>query len=582
MNMFRLLIFVLLLIPFQIVSGQSSIEFRITPNISAKPEIVNPSPAKISSPLKIAYDLGANYTYMLNRKWGIGGGVALGSIVYDMNFTAPSTAFGTKQDKGEIFWNNYFDPYHYHALAARGLRQFNLNERTSVRIVAEPSLRYYSYSADNYDGFQTGFNRAVPFDPNVPSTLPADLLVYIPATGHRFDLNIASSIGIERSLGSGSSLVFGIRKSFGLKPIGAGVLQVQMNDKLYAGTFNTRSGFIGVDLAYKYNFSRDTESVKKIQQWSSTGKHRKVVFAELAGDGLTLTANYDMRLKRNRNDGFGIRAGAGMVPDKYFDDYITVPLGINYIVGQRKHGFETGLGITLLYNVSGNENFFIDLDADEAHPKLTSAEMLTIGYRYQATRGLMLRATNSFMYIGKGYFYPPLWPGISIGYSFNKQFIQPPPKEKKQKEFMARALPGKYRKAIFVEGGGNGVGLSGNFDMRLKPGRNDGSGFSLGLGYAGTSYHSNELGYHLAVPLSYNYIFRNERSGIETGLGVSPSVILNKSSQGSDLNLAPFFNLGYRLQPLKEGLLLRVMWKPAYLDRRVRTGAGLSFGYSFR
>ena len=81
MKMFRLLAFMLLLIPFQIVNGQSSIEFRVTPNVSAKPEIVNPSSARIISPLKIAYDLGANYTYMFNRKWGIGGGVALGSIV---------------------------------------------------------------------------------------------------------------------------------------------------------------------------------------------------------------------------------------------------------------------------------------------------------------------------------------------------------------------------------------------------------------------------------------------------------------------------------------------------------------------
>ena len=582
MNILRLLAFMLLLIPFQIVRGQSSIEFRITPNLSAKPEIVNPSPAKISSPTKMGFDLGATYTYMLNKKWGIGAGLALGSVVYGIDFVAPSTAFGTKQDKGDIWWSNYFDPYHYHALSARALRQFNLNERTSVRIVAEPSLRYYSYSADNYDGFQTGFNRAVRFDPDVPSTLPADLLVEIPATGHRFDLNIASSIGIERSLGSGSSLVFGIRKSFGLKPIGAGILQVQMNDKMYKGTFNTRPGFIGLDLIYKYSFSKNTEGPDKIQVSTLEGKHRKVVFAELAGNGLTLTANYDMRLKRNRNDGFGFRAGAGMVPDKYFDDYITVPLGINYIVGQRKHGFESGLGITLLYNVSGNENFFIDLDADEAHPKLTSAEMLTIGYRYQATRGLMLRATNSFMYTGKGYFYPPFWPGISIGYSLNKQLILPSPKEKKQKEFVAKAPPGKYRKAIFVEGGGNGRGLSGNFDMRLRPGRNDGPGFGIGVGYTGTSYENNEPGTHLSVPLSYNYIFRNERSGIETGLGLSPSFIVNKSTQGPDLDLAVVANLGYRLQPLREGLLLRAMWTPTYLDRRVRSWAGLSLGYSFR
>ena len=582
MKKLRLLAFIVLSIPFQMAKGQGSLEFRFTPNISAKPEIVNPSPARISSPAKVAFDMGITYTRMLNRKWGIGAGVTLGSVVYGMDFLAPSTAFGTKQDKGDIFWSNYFDPYHYHGLAARALHQFVLNERTSVMILAEPSLRYYSYSADNYDGFQTGFNRAVRFDPDVPSTLPADLLVDIPATGHRFDLNIASSVGIERRLSSGSSLVFGLRKSFGLKPIGAGILQVQMNDKLFTGKFNTRSDFFGVDLVYKYNFTKAAESIKKIQASPLEGKHRKVVFAELVGSGLGFSANYDMRLKRNRNDGFGFRAGAGLIPSNYSDDYITLPLGINYIVGQRKHGFETGLGITLLYNTSGRENLFIELYDDEARPKLTSVEMLNIGYRYQATKGLMLRATNSFMYIGKGYFYPPFWPGISIGYSLNKRTFQLPPKETKQKKFVVKALPGKYRKTIFVEGGGNGVGLSGNFDMRLKAGRNDGPGFRVGLGYAGTSYDNYEASYRLAIPLAYNYIFRNERSGIETGLGFTPTFVTNKTSQGRDLTLDLFYNLGYRLQPLKEGLVLRAMWTPTYTDGRLRTRAGLSLGYSFR
>jgi hypothetical protein len=583
MKKLRLLAFILLTIPFQMAKGQGSLEFRFTPNISAKPEIVNPSSAGISSPAKVAFDMGITYTRMLNRKWGIGAGVTLGSVVYGMDFFAPSTAFGTKQDKGIIGQGFYFDPYLYHGVSARAVHHVILNERTFVSILAEPSLRYYTYGADNYDGFQIGFNRAVQFNPDVPSTLPADLLIDIPATGQRFDLNIAASLGIERRLTTGSSLVFGLRKNFGLKPVGAGSLQVQMNDKIYTGTFNTRSGFIGLDLAYKYNFSKSSELIKKSQQSLSTGRNRKVIFGELAGNGIALSANFDMRLKPDRNDGFGISGGVGIIPDQYFDKYITLPLAINYIVGKRKNGFESGIGITAFYNLSGNENFFIDLDADEPHPKLTTAEIFYIGYRFQATKGFMFRVSNSFMYIGKGYFYPPLWPGLSIGYSLNKQFIQLAPKEKKEKEFAAMTLNGKYRKAIFVEGGGNGVGLSGNFDIRFKPGRNDGPGLRAGVGYAGVSYVDNEgSATHISVPLAYNYIFRNERSGIETGLGFTPTFVTNKTSQGRDLTLDLFYNLGYRLQPLKEGLVLRAMWTPTYTVGRLRTRAGLSLGYSFR
>ncbi|MEJ7692330.1 hypothetical protein, partial [Daejeonella sp.] len=572
---------ILMLTTAQVVRGQKSLEFRFTPKLSQKPEIENPSPANISAPLKIAYDLGVTYTHMLNQKWGIGAGITLGSTVYGMEFSAPSAAFGTKQDKGDIATGYYFDPYKYQGLTARGLRNFVLNERTSVRILAEPSLMYYSYSEDNFDGFTTGFNRAVPYDPDVPATLPADLLVDIPTTGHRFDLYMAASLGIERRLSAGSSLVFGVRKSFGLKPIGEGILQVQMDDRLYTGKFNTRAGFLGVDLVYKYSFQKTPESVKALQKGPSTGKYQRIVYGEFLGTGMGLSLNYDMRIKPDRKDGFGFRVGLGRIPDDYAGNWTTLPLGMNYVLGKRKHGFEMGLGVTFFHNASG-ENFFIELYGDEPRRKITSAEIFNVGYRYQASPKLLLRATNSFMYTGMGYFYPPLWPGVSVGYTFNTPKLPPLVPKQKTEQLVDKPLPGKYRKAIFVEGGGNGLGLSGNFDMRLKPGRNDGPGFRAGLSYAGTSYENFEASYRMAIPLSYNYIFRNERSGIETGLGLTPSFLATGSTQGPDLNLAAVANIGYRLQPLKEGLLLRAMWTPAYSDGAVRSSAGVSLGYSFR
>lgn len=171
----------------------------------------------------------------------------------------------------------------------------------------------------------------------------------------------------------------------------------------------------------------------------SLARYRKAFFIELLGNGIGFSANFDMRLKPDRNDGWGISAGAGILPD-YGDNYISFPLGLNHISGKRKSGLESGIGITALYNKSGNENLFIDLDADEPHPKLTALGILHIGYRFQATKGLMFRATNSLMYIGKGLF-SPIWPGLSIGYSFNKNFSQlvDKEKEKKQKEDL-RAL----------------------------------------------------------------------------------------------------------------------------------------------
>lgn len=579
MSKIKLLMLVLLLITVQLVHGQGSLEFRFTPKLSQKPEIENPSPAKITAHVQIAYDLGMTYTHMLNQKWGIGAGITLGSTVYRMDFSAPSAAFGTKQDKGDIATGYYFDPYKYQGLTARGLRNFVLNERTSVRILAEPSLMYYSYSEDNFDGLQDGFNRAVPFNPDVPATLPADLLVDIPRTGHRLDLYIAAAVGLERRLSPTSSLVFGLRKSFGLKPIGEGILQVQMNDKMYTGTFNTRAGFFGVDLAYKYSFQKTPESVKQLKQVPATGKYQRIVYGEFLGTGIGLSLNYDMRLQPDRKDGFGFRAGLGYIPDEYEGNWTLLPLGVNYVLGKRKHGFEMGLGVTFFHNASG-ANFFTELYDDEPRRKITSAEIFNVGYRYQASPKLFLRATNSFMYTGMGYFYPPIFLGLSAGYSFNTPKLPPVVPKLKPEKVVHKQPHGKYRKAIFVEGGGNVYGLSANFDMRLRPGRNDGPGFRAGVGY-GAVLNENDYSYFgLAIPLSYNYIFRNERSGIETGLGLTPTFATGNGI--SNPSLAVVANLGYRLQPLREGLILRANWSPALDNRGFRSGVGFSLGYSFR
>jgi hypothetical protein len=142
----------------------------------------------------------------------------------------------------------------------------------------------------------------------------------------------------------------------------------------------------------------------------------------------------------------------------------------------------------------------------------------------------------------------------------------------------------RYRKAIFAEAGGNGGALSGNFDIRLRSGRNDGPGVRIGLGHGGEyTAADGSFGNYVTVPLAYNHIFRNERSGIETGAGVTPFVTFNDPEDESNVRLNAFYNLGYRLQPLREGLLLRVVWTPSYSARdKFSSWAGVSVGYSFR
>lgn len=138
-----------------------------------------------------------------------------------------------------------------------------------------------------------------------------------------------------------------------------------------------------------------------------TGKRKKSVFVEFIGNSPFISGNLDMRLKPDRNDGFGLRAGAGFV-----NNYITVPLGLNYIIGKRRSGFETGIGITPVVRISSDQ----DLYGDPNGPGLEAAGFLNTGYRLQSTNGFMLRVNVSVAYAESYFVFG--WPGISIGYSF--------------------------------------------------------------------------------------------------------------------------------------------------------------------
>jgi hypothetical protein len=143
------------------------------------------------------------------------------------------------------------------------------------------------------------------------------------------------------------------------------------------------------------------------EEAAATGKLKKSVFVEFLGNGPFISGNFDMRLKPDRNDGLGLRAGAGFI-----NNYITVPLGLNYILGKRRSGFETGIGITPIVRIGGGQ----DLSGDLNGPGFDAAGFLNAGYRLQSRNGFMLRANVSAAYADSYFLFG--WPGISIGYSF--------------------------------------------------------------------------------------------------------------------------------------------------------------------
>lgn len=155
--------------------------------------------------------------------------------------------------------------------------------------------------------------------------------------------------------------------------------------------------------------------------------------------------------------------------------------------------------------------------------------------------------------------------------------------------------PAKHNKAIFIEGLGNGLGLTANFDMRFKKGVQDGFGFRAGIGglHLGSADYDggtiqNKL---LTFPVTVNYLVGDKRSAIEAGIGITPiyatvdtySPTKPKLVDESGWSSSGFLNLGYRLQPLNNGFMLRVDWTPAFNSTGFSPAwFGLSLGYGFK
>lgn len=150
-----------------------------------------------------------------------------------------------------------------------------------------------------------------------------------------------------------------------------------------------------------------------------------------------------------------------------------------------------------------------------------------------------------------------------------------------------------YRKAIFVEAFGQGLHATLNYDMRLKKGATDGFGFRAGMGGIFTGSASadagSELTYVLGFPVGVTYLIGKRRNAFEAGLGITPHraatplhsptkpKIINENGWGAN----GYLNLGYRLQPVKNGFVFRLTWTPVINTAEVISRFGISAGYSF-
>lgn len=169
------------------------------------------------------------------------------------------------------------------------------------------------------------------------------------------------------------------------------------------------------------------------QEKSDTSRNKNV-FVELLGSGATIvSANFDMRLNKGRSDGLGMRVGlgGGSIKNDYLigegsvtTKLITVPLEVNYILGERRFAFELGLAITYV-SISEDSNFeILDYYSEEFETGNVVVSYIPVGFRLKPDKnGFMLKLNIGPMWN----FSSPnlfaeedflLWGGLAVGYSF--------------------------------------------------------------------------------------------------------------------------------------------------------------------
>jgi hypothetical protein len=150
----------------------------------------------------------------------------------------------------------------------------------------------------------------------------------------------------------------------------------------------------------------------------------QAVFGEILGRAGDFSLNYDRRfLKRaisKRDNGWGFCIGIGLInhwnsPDDD-QDYLAVPVSVNYLAGKKGEYLELGAGFTYFNGTQKNGNGGIVNNSYSIGGNSVVGTLL-IGYRIQpVNRGFMFRFGISPFILKNGI--QPYYPYISFGYNF--------------------------------------------------------------------------------------------------------------------------------------------------------------------
>lgn len=417
----------LLAVVFESYGQTTSIGARFTTSLYRAAFVENPSPSNIYGPRHSSIDIGVyGLRYFKGEQWGVKMGLELGLIPWLLRVDAPRNAFGTGDGGDQLIQTGIGgNDFSYKSITISAAYKVPLKNRF-LEISAGTSVRDYAFG-DGSQGLGFAFNRTVPYDPDDPSHGPPDVDAELEPLDDEFHISFPITVDYVFSTGKRSQLKFGIMNNIAIKPLSKSELTVIMYGETYKGKFSPRTSFWGVNAVFEYGLSRKAGETfhYQISQAELIGKYKKALFVENHGSGIFLTGNFDTRLKKDVNDGFGVKLGIGKGRGYHTEitnnnkpterSSISLPVGVNYILGKKRHGIEAGIGVT----------------AQIALDKVVSAQTTYkdvyfpyyIGYRYQPIKeGLVARVAWTPLYTrsqaNTNFDYIYYNTGISIGYSF--------------------------------------------------------------------------------------------------------------------------------------------------------------------
>ncbi|RPI75166.1 MAG: hypothetical protein EHM47_03370 [Ignavibacteriales bacterium] len=136
------------------------------------------------------------------------------------------------------------------------------------------------------------------------------------------------------------------------------------------------------------------------------------IYFEALGNGGLYSVNYD----RLFTESFGGRIGFSYLSEislifSSINDFLSVPITLNYFLGNGSHKFELGAGVVYA-SFSGGD--FLGFETNSGSSNV--AGTATIGYRYQkADGGFLFRAGFTPLFNNEGFF---PFGGISFGFGF--------------------------------------------------------------------------------------------------------------------------------------------------------------------